>query len=53
MVMVLHNDFHNVFASLAKIVSGSSNELKTNVSKSPIQFICNGTYVTFSNVSYF
>ena len=38
--MVLHSDLHNVIASLAKFVSGSSNELRTNLSKSLIQFIC-------------
>ena len=41
--MVVHNDFHNVFASLAKFISGSSNELRTNLSKSPNRFICNVT----------
>ena len=47
--MVLHSDLHNVIASLAKFVSGSSNELRKNLSKSPIQLICN---VTFSNIGY-
>ena len=50
--MALHSDLHNVIASLAKFVSGSSNELRTNLSKSPIQFICNGTYVTYLNITY-
>ena len=50
--MVLHSDLHNVIASLAKFVSGSSNELKTNLSKSLIQFICNVTYVTYLNIGY-
>ena len=50
--MVLHSDLHNVIASLAKFVSGSSNELRTNLSKSPVQFICNITYATFLNIGY-
>ena len=50
--MVLHSDLHNVIAPLAKFVSGSSNELRTNLSKLPIQFICNVTYVTFLNITY-
>ena len=50
--MVLHSDLHNVIASLAKFASGSSNELRTNLSKSPIQFVCNVTYVTFLNIGY-
>ena len=50
--MGLHSDLHNVIASLAKIVSGSSNELRTNLSKSPIRFICNATYVTVLNIRY-
>ena len=39
-----------VVASLAKFVSGSRNELRTDLSKSPIQFICNVTYVTYLNI---
>ena len=31
---------------------GNSNGLRTNFSKSPIQFICNVTYVTFLNICY-
>ena len=50
--MVLHSDLHNVIASLAKFASGSSNELRTNLSKSPIQFVCNVTYVTVLNMGY-
>ena len=50
--MVLHSDLHNVIASSAKFVSGSSNELRTNLSKSPIQLICNVTYVTVLNITY-
>ena len=50
--MVLHSDLHNVIASLAKFVSGSSNKLRKNLSKSPIQLICNVTYVTFLNTGY-
>ena len=37
---------------LAKFASGSSNELRTNLSKSPIQFVCNVTYVTVLNIGY-
>ena len=50
--MVPHSDLHNGIASLAKFVSGSSNELRTNVSKLQIQFIGNVTYVTFLNIGY-
>ena len=50
--MVLHSDLHNVIASLAKFVSGNSNELRKNLSKSQIQFICNVTFVTFLNIGY-
>ena len=50
--MFLNSDLHNVIASIAKFVSGSSNELRTNLSKSPIQFICIVTYVTFINIGY-
>ena len=48
--MALHSDLHNVIASLAKFVSGSSKELRMNLTKSPIQFICNVTYVTYLNI---
>ena len=50
--MVLHSDLHNVIASLAKFVSGNDNELRTNLSKSLIQFIYNNTYVTYLNFGY-
>ena len=50
--MVLDSDLHNVIASLAKFVSDSSNEFRTNLSKSPIQFMCIVTYVTFLNIGY-
>ena len=50
--MLLNSDLHNVIASLAKFVSGSSNELRTNLSKSLIQFIFNVTYVTYLNIGY-
>ena len=50
--MVLYSDLHKVIASLAKFVSGRCNGLRTNISKSPIQFICNITYVTFLNIGY-
>ena len=51
-LMVLHCDLHNVIAFLEKFVSGSSNELRTNLSKSPIQLIYNVTDVTFLNIGY-
>ena len=50
--MVLHSDLYNVIASLTNFASGSSNELRTNLSKSPIQFVCNVTYVTVLNIGY-
>ena len=50
--MVLHSDLYNVIASLAKFASGSSNKLRTNLSKSPIQFVCTVTYVTVLNIGY-
>ena len=37
---------------LAKFVSGSSNELRNNLSKSLIQFIGNVSYVTYLNIGY-
>ena len=50
--MGLNSDLHNVIASLAKFVSAGSNEFRTNLSKSPIRFACNVTYVTVLNIGY-
>ena len=44
---MLHSDLHNVIASLTKLVCGSSNEFRTNLSKAAIQFMYNVTYVTY------
>ena len=35
--MDLHSDLHNGIAFLEKFVSGSSNKLRMNLSKSPVQ----------------
>ena len=37
--MALHSDLHNVIASLAKFVSGSSKELRMNLSSDAKKFM--------------
>ena len=44
-LMVLHSDLLNVIASVSKFVSGSSNELRTNLSKLPFRFICSAIFL--------